>query len=106
MHLLYVAHALLLLLILGTANSVDAALVKTRRPSSSCRSFQSSFTSSDVSRYGDAPFRVVSPENSVSTGSEGLQLYLEKPRGTVHTKDGVNDIVAEGATVNSTFTML
>ncbi|EKM50284.1 glycoside hydrolase family 16 protein [Phanerochaete carnosa HHB-10118-sp] len=106
MHLLYVAHALLLLLILGTANSVDAVVVNTRRPSSSCRTFQSSFASSDISQYGDAPFRIVSPESSVSTSSEGLQLYLEKPKGTVHTNDGTNNIVAEGATVNSTFTML
>lgn len=35
-----------------------------------------------------------------------MQLYLDKPPGTVHMKDGVNDVVAEGATVNSTFTLL
>jgi hypothetical protein len=106
MHALYIAHALLLLLILGTANSVDAVAVKTRRSSSSCQPFKSSFASSDVSKYGDTPFRVVSPEGSVSLGDGGLKLFLEKPRVKVHTKDGVNDVVAEGATVNSTFTTL
>ncbi|GJE90396.1 glycoside hydrolase family 16 protein [Phanerochaete sordida] len=106
MHVGYVAHALLLVLILGTANSVDAAVVETRRSSSSCQPFESSFLASDLSRYDDTSFRVVSPPGSVVTSSRGLELYLEKPRGLVHTKDGVNDVVAEGATVNSTFTML
>ncbi|THG96618.1 hypothetical protein EW026_g5238 [Hermanssonia centrifuga] len=35
-----------------------------------------------------------------------MKLFLGTPEGTVKTKHGVNDKVAEGATVNSTFTML
>lgn len=81
MHVVYVAHALLLVLILGTANSVDAAVVQTRRSSSSCQPFESSFAASDLSRYDDTSFRVVSPPGSVSSSSHGLEVYLEKPRG-------------------------
>ena len=101
-------HALLLILVLGTLHSVDvdAVVVETRRSSSQCEPINTNFTASDVSRSLDVPFQVVSPEGSYSVNNEGLKLYLEKPQTTVHTKGGINDVVAEGATVNSTFYML
>ena len=101
-----IVHALLVFLVLGTLNSVDAVAVKSRRTSSRCQPFKTSFASSDVSRSWNSSFRVVSPERSYSTSDKGLQLFMEKPAGIVHTKDGVNDTVAEGATVNSMFYML
>lgn len=85
---------------------VDAAQVSLRRANSECRPFQSSFSAHDISRSGEAPFQVVSPEGSVSAEYNNLKLYLDKPRGTVRTKHGMNDVVAEGATVNSTFVTL
>lgn len=94
---------LLLFLVLGTLHSVDAVSVPTRRSSSRCKAFASDFASSDVSRSQNTPFQAVSPEGSYSAGNEGLKLFLEKPQGKVYTKDGVNNVVAEGATVNSTF---
>lgn len=101
-------HALLLVLVLGTLHSVDAAVMKARRSSPQCQPMNTTFSSSssDISRSSSSPFRVISPEGSYSTDEKGLKLYLEKPHGTVHTKGGINDIVAEGATVNSTFYML
>ena len=105
-HIMQLAHALLVFLILGTVNSVDAGITRARRSSAQCQPFQSTFASSDVSRSSSSPFRGISPEGSYSVGDDGLQLYLQKPPGTVHTKDGVNDVVAEGATVNSTFYVL
>lgn len=100
-------HALLLVLVLGTLHSVDAAVVEARRSSPSCQPMNVTFSSSsDVSGSPSSPFQGISPEGSYSTDETGLKLYLEKPHGTVHTKGGINDIVAEGATVNSTFYML
>lgn len=104
MHL-QLPHALLLFLILGTLNSIDAAVIEARRSSTQCEPFKSSFASGDVSNSDASPFRVVSPKGSYAETDDGLKLYLEKPHGTVHTKSGVNDVVAEGATVNSTFYM-
>lgn len=73
-----------------------------------CQPFQSTFESYEVTRnpYANAPFRAVSPGGSYNIGGEGLELYLEKPNRPVKTKNGVNDVVAEGATINSTFTLL
>lgn len=85
---------------------VDAAQVSLRRANSECRPFQSSFSAHDISRSGGAPFQVVSPEGSVSAEDNNLKLYLDKPRGAIRTKHGMNDVVAEGATVNSTFVTL
>jgi hypothetical protein len=100
-------HAFLFFLILGIANSVDAGVMHTRRSSARCQPFQTSFSSGDdVSTSSSSPLRIVGSTDSYSVDDDGLKLYLEKPPGTVHTKDGVNDVVAEGATVNSTFYML
>ena len=94
-------HVLLLVLVLGTLHSVNAVAVEPRRSSARCQPMEVDFASDgDVSR---SQFQAVSPPGSYAADDEGLKLYLEKPRGTVRTKDGVNDVVAEGATMNSTF---
>jgi hypothetical protein len=80
--------------------------------SSSCESFHSSFPASSVSsrslsnRVPNSPFVAISPEGSYRTGNDGLELFLQKPDGRIISKGGVNDKVADGATVNSTFTLL
>ena len=90
--------------IFSFTRAVWSATVSTR---SHCTPFHSKFPASDVSSSGNyAPFVVVSPPGSYSVDETGLQLYLKKPVGKITTKDGVNNVVADGATVNSTFTML
>lgn len=77
---------------------------------SSCTPFKSTFGSGSVGSKGTSsssePFVAVSPDDSWALGSGGLELYMEKPKGDVKTEGGINDVVADGATVNSTFTML
>ncbi|OSD00131.1 glycoside hydrolase family 16 protein [Trametes coccinea BRFM310] len=51
-------------------------------------------------------FVPVSPAGSYQLASDGLQLFLDRPQGKIVTKQNVNDKVAEGATLNSTFTLL
>ncbi|KAI0763829.1 concanavalin A-like lectin/glucanase [Trametes elegans] len=58
--------------------------------------------SSDFSEY----FIATSPPASYELDSDGLQLFLDKPRGKVTTNGNVNDKTADGATINSTFTLL
>lgn len=55
---------------------------------------------------GNADFVGITPEGSYRMGPDGLELILVKPPGKITRKDGVNSQVAEGATVNSTFTLL
>ena len=55
---------------------------------------------------GNADFVGITSERSYKMGPNGLELILEKPPGKITRKDGVNSRVAEGATVNSTFTLL
>lgn len=79
------------------------------RSNSNCVPFSSSLSPSDVSgkdHSGSSPFVIVSPPGSVRTSGNGLELFLDKPSGTIKHKDNTNSIVAEGATVNSTFTVL
>lgn len=45
-------------------------------------------------------------ESAWAIGDGGLELYMGRPSGEVKTEDGVNDVVADGATVNSTFSLL
>lgn len=77
---------------------------------SSCTPFKSTFGSGSVGSKGSSsssePFVAVSPDGSWALGEGGLELYMEKPKGDVKTEGGINDVVADGATVNSTFTML
>lgn len=69
-----------------------------------CQPFHSSFPPSSVSS-GNSPFVAVSPQGSYGITENGLELYLRKPQGPVKTHDGVNDKIADGATINSTFAL-
>ncbi|KAF7370643.1 Glycoside hydrolase family 16 protein [Mycena sanguinolenta] len=59
--------------------------------------------SDSASRAFYSNFIPISPDNSYALTSNGLELYLYKPEGRVTTSDGVNDQLANGATINSTF---
>lgn len=75
----------------------------------SCEPFHSTFPPSSISDYNShsySPFVAISPPGSYKTGDQGLELFLDKPKGVIRTKDGVNDKLADGATVNSTFTIM
>lgn len=77
--------------------------------SSQCTPFKSAFGPGSVGSKGSSdsePFVAVSPDGSWALGEGGLELYMERPKGDVKTEGGINDVVADGATVNSTFTML
>lgn len=98
------AHIYVLIYAFLLASVARSATVSTR---SQCTPFHSTFSTSDVSNSeGRAPFIAVSPPGSYKVDQTGLELYLQKPPGKITTKGGVNNVVAEGATVNSTFTLL
>ncbi|KII85912.1 glycoside hydrolase family 16 protein [Plicaturopsis crispa FD-325 SS-3] len=81
------------------------------RAAAQCQPLHTTFPASAVYAYNanGAPaagqFAAVSPEGSYQAGN-GLQLFLQKPAGVITKKNGVNDKIAAGATINSTFTML
>jgi hypothetical protein len=73
-----------------------------------CTPFHSNFPPSSISDSNSpshSHFIAASPPGSYKAGEKGLELYLRKPKGVIRTKDGVNDKLADGATINSTFTM-
>lgn len=75
-----------------------------------CQPMQMSFNPSDssVSNFGShsfSPFVPLGPRDSYDITKSGLELYLDKPEGPIKTTGNVNDKVAEGATMNSTFTL-
>ncbi|KAJ7876789.1 concanavalin A-like lectin/glucanase [Mycena leptocephala] len=51
-------------------------------------------------------FIPISPEDSYALTDNGLEMYLHKPQGRVTTSDGVNDQIGNGATINSTTTLV
>ncbi|KAI0915250.1 hypothetical protein AcW1_007081 [Taiwanofungus camphoratus] len=77
-----------------------------RRSVSQCQPFQCTFDPADVSTELNTPFTAISPQESYNFAQDGLQLILERPNGTITTKDGINDRLGDGATINSTFTVL
>lgn len=81
------------------------------RSSSSCQPFHATFNSdspvipSHRQEYSGSTFVATSEEGSYKLGNGGLELYLVHPDCEVTRKDKVNDIVGDGATINSTFTL-
>lgn len=77
-----------------------------------CQPFTSTFPPSDVKSdsfttfLSEAPFVAISPPGTYSTPGSGLQMFLKKPEGQLTTQGHVNSVVGQGATINSTFTML
>lgn len=73
---------------------------------SQCQPFKTTFPASSVGHAPSSQFISITPEHSYQAGDGGLELFIEKPEGTVTTRNGENSKVAEGATVNATDTML
>lgn len=76
------------------------------RASGQCQPFSTTFPSSSVSSEpGSAPFVGISPQDSYEATGNGLHMYLKKPQGTITRSGDTNNVLGEGATVNSTFLM-
>ncbi|THH21316.1 hypothetical protein EUX98_g8407 [Antrodiella citrinella] len=101
----YYRTLLTFLVVLSAGLGVSAASAR-RSSSTNCEPFYSTFSPSDVSPpslFSRPPFVPVSIPRSYAVDDNGLSLFMDKPKSHVTTKHGVNDVVAEGATVNSTF---
>ncbi|KAJ3985982.1 concanavalin A-like lectin/glucanase [Lentinula detonsa] len=75
-----------------------------------CQPFYTTF--SDPSTVADSnsnpsnsPFVALSPPETYAITSNGLEMYLQRPKGEVHSANGMNDNLGEAATINSTFWM-
>jgi len=100
-HILFLIVSILLSFLVNGLNAAS-----TRRSSANCQPFHSTFSAAEISPpslFYQPPFVPVSPPQSYAVDNDGLQLFMDKPKGNVKTKNGVNSVVAEGATVNSTF---
>ncbi|EJD07470.1 concanavalin A-like lectin/glucanase [Fomitiporia mediterranea MF3/22] len=93
----------------GLVSPSDSEQALSTREHSDCRPFSLTFSQNDFlapTPYSDAPFVGVSHPGTYETTNDGLQLYLKKPQGHITKHGNVNSEVGEGATVNSTFTIL
>ena len=80
----------------------------TRRSSSNCTPFYTTFSPNDIgppSLLYTPPFVLAGP-GAYSVSDNGLELFMDRPEGEIKTKGGVNDVVAGGTTMNSTFSLL
>lgn len=96
----------LLALVLSSIFLRTAYSLHLHRAPGGCTPFHTTFADGSVARRGShssESFVSLSPDGSYEVGSGGLQLFMQKPRGKVTKSGGVNDKLADGATVNSTF---
>ena len=101
--------AILIQLLSALACVAQAALIRSANGGirRNCQALNTSFDSSSIiSRDGSSAFQAISPEGSYEISDSGLELYLRRPQGKITTQDGINNIVGDGATINSTFTLL
>jgi hypothetical protein len=70
---------------------------------SDCRPFHYDFTT--ATSLGSS-FVPATTDSKFDVNSNGLELFLTRPAGPVKTSGGINDILGQGATINSTFTLL
>ncbi|KAJ8489980.1 hypothetical protein ONZ51_g2573 [Trametes cubensis] len=89
----------------GGFGTSDDTAHKARGTSSQCTPFSIALSSSDTAAF-DTSFVAISPSGSYGLVQDGLELFLDRPPGQITTKGNVNNKVAEGATINSTFTLL
>ena len=68
-----------------------------------CKPFVSTFPKSDVTQFSFSPFIGISPPDSYEATGNGLRMFLKKPKEPVIRQGHVNNVVGEGATINSTF---
>ncbi|TFK52070.1 concanavalin A-like lectin/glucanase [Heliocybe sulcata] len=93
--------SLLLSCFLATTNAARLP-TGTPRSVSSCEPFYTAFPGF----YLPHELVAISHSDSYTVDKAGLHMFLERPEGNIKTGDGVNDKVADGATLNSTFTFL
>ncbi|KAK0238611.1 concanavalin A-like lectin/glucanase [Armillaria nabsnona] len=76
------------------------------RDDDDCEAFDSDFPAGSVvdsdADSSNVHFIATSPKGSFTTGNGALELKLQMPDGDVTAKDGINDKVGVGATVNAT----
>lgn len=72
------------------STSITTALAST------CTPFRADFKTLDG-------FHHLGHDDQYTLSDQGLELYIQRPGGRVKSKDGVNDKLATGSTVNSTF---
>ncbi|KAH8832764.1 glycoside hydrolase family 16 protein [Flagelloscypha sp. PMI_526] len=94
-----------LVFFLALVNSWTLALPQsyaTRANSPACTPFRTTFSS-----LASSQFRPISDHETFKVDRSGLSMFLDRPAGTIGTThDGkVNDKLADGATMNSTFYM-
>ncbi|KAI0351873.1 concanavalin A-like lectin/glucanase [Trametes cingulata] len=77
----------------------------TRSSTAQCEPFNVTLSVSQGAAFSRL-FVPTSPPDSYELDLEGLKLFLDRPNGNIHTKGRVNDKVSEGATINSTITLL
>jgi hypothetical protein len=90
------------------AISVSARRInQSSHTSSSCTSFNTTFVSDSVGEAGGgSSFIAATYHDTYSIDHMGLNLHLERPNSPVTTKNGINNLLSDGATINSTFTFL
>ncbi|KAK0488695.1 hypothetical protein IW261DRAFT_366794 [Armillaria novae-zelandiae] len=85
---------------------LSTALTVVPRGDDDCEAFDSDFPAGSVvdsdADSSNVHFIATSPKGSFTTGNGALELKLQKPDGDVTAKDGINDKVGVGATVNAT----
>ena len=99
------AISLPLLLLMQVLLSAGLAVVP-RDGDGDCEAFDSDFPAGSVvdsdADSSNVHFIATSPKGSFTTGNGALELKLQKPDGDVTTRNGINDKVGVGATVNAT----
>lgn len=79
-------------------------MMKHRKKQTHCQPFHTTFAQGTVSDLsGVAPFVSVSPPDSYTASGKGLEMFLRRPPGPIIRQGHVNNVVADGATINSTF---
>jgi len=116
MYIFYLVVALLLAVIQPYTVALSSAASPLQTSNADCKPFYTTFDfpsyriANSISEAGpyttSTSFVAISPIGSYQTTYAGLELYLTKPDGKITTTKGVNDKIAPGATINSTFTLL
>jgi hypothetical protein len=97
-------HSLVILFILFASRSLALPQKHSPRDKSApgCKPFRTEFSDLESSQ-----FRPISDQETFKMDNSGLSMFLDRPKGVIGTThDGrVNDKLADGATMNSTFYM-
>jgi hypothetical protein len=94
-----------ILLAFLSLNSIHLSYALEHSTRGACQPFSITFDQSASPGFY-SHFIPISPEDSYALTDNGLEMYLYKPKGRVTTSDGVNDQIGNGATINSTTTLV